>query len=1075
MYSLPQNGVVLGVPPANAPDPNYPACSAKFFPDLAFPGLEKYESAADLTDPELAKRAFYLFLPTTKEARVYTTVIQADEAAKELGVSSTLITAYRGMLPVCNAIYSWCKESHNHPTPERTSSRTKKAHLRTTYDVKLQKEHVRQYQDKYGVAPPPPHVHRARERKRVVLLGPLDAAEAAAENIAAWERAGGWSPAPPSPEVATAAAVRAMKAADRGELLWDSPQYQDPLPAAKRPAPAADAAPNFQPDAPMAIKRRRFQPAQSILTKTTLPTSDHILPYNKESPSCYVLLPSPSDKNVASAGSSSNEAPAPAAPRGFFALSNGEIFETGAEAETRMKRDSLHVKIVSDLEAAPEDKAFKREAIRNNGKAVTPALKTWLQHYEAIPPDDVHERKRAALKARVAARKERNDRLLMLRARAIKTTARLWPPARCQPHHKENMDLAAAARREEERRKAAAHAAEREAAISASTYRAVLPQLYRSIQISHRITRLVNSLASNPDLPKLLSNASYPKVRSLEFLSPPDTPIDPTQWASVLPAMCNLRWLIVNNGIPFPLHILPSIAFRLIVFGSFSSLVGDWVALIASQKSIEELLFISDFYGAPPSPQQLPNLRVVRGRPADIARFSVQHRLEDLWFFRGPPFDRRTLKARDLTLLAASRSRLRTIRISAAQFLLLLAAAPKMLTTLQHIVLDEEVSWTDFVDHPGSRMEGSSLESFAAAADKRFPFLQSVLLACVQHHADPDRSRRLLSRADGPYFASIMTPFFSAPHLKTFRVLAIDGISTSMHWGSDRAVSYTEDSIIVYETSNGNAHLFHRVQIWTGTSFERVPRNKPGYDCALATPTDTNNFCVLHTDGMTTTDSESFKALVWPRPTVTERSSRPRPKKKPVASVLTDFEPAAEAAWQNTMDALAALPSQWAEGKLDNEQFELLPNASGVQSPLVTSYNMEDDSDMPPLQPSTEPSTEPPFESLCLTHELQEAELRQRDMAMEAAVAYIVAAMPEPDRRRWIEDGHRQAALEAREVMPGRRWVEEGHRQEALAGHSTCIMFHNPWLRRRGRGTVLRDDETWQDYSATSRALAYVD
>ncbi|KAJ6517354.1 hypothetical protein C8R47DRAFT_1205578 [Mycena vitilis] len=117
---------------------------------------------------------------------------------------------------------------------------------------------------------------------------------------------------------------------------------------------------------------------------------------------------------------------------------------------------------------AAEDKAFKQEAIRNHGQPVTPALHSWLLHYEAIPAtdpsDDVHERKRAALKARVGARKARMDRLMTLRARAIKDTARLWPPARCQPHHKENLDAVVAKKREEERRKAAAHLAEREAA-----------------------------------------------------------------------------------------------------------------------------------------------------------------------------------------------------------------------------------------------------------------------------------------------------------------------------------------------------------------------------------------------------------------------------------------------------------------------------------------------------------------------------------------------------------------------------------------------------------------------------------
>ncbi|KAJ7670795.1 hypothetical protein DFH06DRAFT_1125079 [Mycena polygramma] len=152
-----QNGLVFGIPPAKAPDPNYPACSAKFFPDLAFAGLQKYESA-EQAPPEFAIYAFYFFLPTPKDRRVFTTAIQAEEAAKELGISTSRISVHRRLLPTCNAIYSWCKESHDHPTPERCSDRRKRqlGSTLTTYDTDLQKERIQRYQTEYGVVPPPP-------------------------------------------------------------------------------------------------------------------------------------------------------------------------------------------------------------------------------------------------------------------------------------------------------------------------------------------------------------------------------------------------------------------------------------------------------------------------------------------------------------------------------------------------------------------------------------------------------------------------------------------------------------------------------------------------------------------------------------------------------------------------------------------------------------------------------------------------------------------------------------------------------------------------------------------------------
>ncbi|KAJ6517353.1 hypothetical protein C8R47DRAFT_1063045 [Mycena vitilis] len=380
---LPQNGVVFGAPPANAPDPKYPVCSAKFFPDLAYPGLAMYE-AAEALDPEFATRAFYFFLRTSKGGRVYTTVIQADEAAKELGVPMADLSVHRRLLPVCNAIYAWCKETHNHPTPERCSNRLKESNLLFTYDLELQHQHIREYQNKYGVAPPLPHVHRNRDRKRVVLLGPLEAANAAADTLAAWKRAGAVPPPPPSPEIACAAAVRAMKAADRGELLWDSPQYQAPIPAAparprvaapasaaetsaaKRSAPVAADPPGFEPESPSSVKRRRFHPASSAaiaLAQQTMPPSSNsdapppaVASSNGNGPSCYVLVPSPSKSagTVTSSTDDDGRAAPPAGPRGWFILSNGDIYATGAEAEAAMKREVLRAKIVPDLEAAQD-------------------------------------------------------------------------------------------------------------------------------------------------------------------------------------------------------------------------------------------------------------------------------------------------------------------------------------------------------------------------------------------------------------------------------------------------------------------------------------------------------------------------------------------------------------------------------------------------------------------------------------------------------------------------------------------------------------------------------------------------
>ncbi|KAJ6534402.1 hypothetical protein B0H19DRAFT_1080877 [Mycena capillaripes] len=496
-----------------------------------------------------------------------------------------------------------------------------------------------------------------------------------------------------------------------------------------------------------------------------------------------------------------------------------------------------------------EDKALKREALRNAGQPVTPQLKSWLDHYR-FPTDptmptsherDYHERKRAALLARVAARKERLDNvnnLLQLRARAIKSVERNWPLQRCHRNHKENIHRREVEREREQACQATEVARERAAAaerlfplsffsskltspewsikipamnapalsanicskiaeftcvathlnliqLSSSVYNVMLPHLYCHIEVGARAMRFVNSLASNSRLPKI--------VKTLQFEDSPTTAVDPIQWARVLPAMANLRYLVICCGIPFPHEALPSITFKLRTFGSNSPVIGAWADFVASQKHLQELVFFSDFFGTPPGPEKLPLLRSICGRPADLARFAHTHPLEDLWFLSGPPFGRRSLKPVDLTLFASSRVQLNTIRICAAQFLALFRAAPTLLTNLRHIVLYEELTWSEFTLSLGSRMEGSALVAFAAALDHRFPLLRSLLLVCSQNTLERNRSRRLLLRSDGAFFSSVLLPWCTAPRLDTFRVYAADGCATWKNWRANvEELKYTD-------------------------------------------------------------------------------------------------------------------------------------------------------------------------------------------------------------------------------------------------------------------------------------------
>lgn len=131
--------------------------------------------------------------------------------------------------------------------------------------------------------------------------------------------------------------------------------------------------------------------------------------------------------------------------------------------------------------------------MRTPGNAFTPAVQNWLAHYAYDHPllvrdprarlahdrkrakldrkraelahilaRRVHERKRAALVARVVARRLRVDALVELRVRALKSSAHKWPRPPCHSNDKEQHQRLKV--REEERRKATRDTTERAAA-----------------------------------------------------------------------------------------------------------------------------------------------------------------------------------------------------------------------------------------------------------------------------------------------------------------------------------------------------------------------------------------------------------------------------------------------------------------------------------------------------------------------------------------------------------------------------------------------------------------------------------
>ncbi|KAJ7112733.1 hypothetical protein C8R44DRAFT_741805 [Mycena epipterygia] len=221
--------------------------------------------------------------------------------------------------------------------------------------------------------------------------------------------------------------------------------------------------------------------------------------------------------------------------------------------------------------------------------------------------------------------------------------------------------------------------------LSFGLYTILRPLLYRNIVVGDPAGQLIRSLAHDASLP--------PLVKSLVFRDSEYTYIDEREWVLVLPAMVNLRTLVVAYHVPLDRAILPSITFRLRLFISTCTVFGAWADLLFQQPDLEEIRFYVDFFGPVPSAAELPHLRSVMGRPEDLGRFVRQHSLQDVWFYLGPPWARHTLRTIDLTRFACSSSRLLTLRITAKQLLMLMDQAPAAVYTMLHLVLDEDLSW----------------------------------------------------------------------------------------------------------------------------------------------------------------------------------------------------------------------------------------------------------------------------------------------------------------------------------------------------------------------------------------------
>ncbi|KAK7013048.1 hypothetical protein R3P38DRAFT_3008146 [Favolaschia claudopus] len=278
--------------------------------------------------------------------------------------------------------------------------------------------------------------------------------------------------------------------------------------------------------------------------------------------------------------------------------------------------------------------------------------------------------------------------------------------------------------------------------------------------------KLIDSLAKNPELP--------PIVKSITFDAPDSVCLE--QWESVWPQLRNLDYFSISGGIPLPRRLLRLSTCRLTYFAATCTVLRSWVDFIATQPEIDELRFDREFMGPVPKPELLPKLTAIKARPNDWVKFAELYPLYHVWSYTGDGLVHDNLNFASLHRLSHSPSRLSTLRISCDDFLAIVGYAPRLLTRLRHIVLDEDLSWTEFLlANNDVGLEDSTWARVASSLNVNFLNLQGILLVCCQTRVGRRQNRRRLRRSDGQDFAWILRLNCKAPSLKAFRFYAHDG------------------------------------------------------------------------------------------------------------------------------------------------------------------------------------------------------------------------------------------------------------------------------------------------------------
>ncbi|KAJ7839391.1 hypothetical protein B0H14DRAFT_3458797 [Mycena olivaceomarginata] len=376
------------------------------------------------------------------------------------------------------------------------------------------------------------------------------------------------------------------------------------------------------------------------------------------------------------------------------------------------------------------DKALKREAMHlDDGELATGRLETWLEHYR--PTDHRGQRKRAEFLKRAelvvhaAARKAAKKQRVDMHTRALNAGTSKWPRPSGLAPYSENVEQRMKEQREERERLAQTHAKAHAVAaarvqrslaprseamrggrrifpwrhglfhmpmapsarprqfplsfwlqvavlsytrdrltlarLTKTIHTAVLPLLYRDIAVTQSAADVVNTLATKTFL--------LPPVKTICFQDP-DARVDIEQWDAIFPAMKNLTHLaLAPSAFPMSPDVLTlSSNAASGTSHAFSSVGG--VGSTFSTKWLPSKCFYSTEAFTDARRALCPGFTPSRVALPTLAKFAEFHiTLCHLWFDKSEPLAQSNLGPVELTLFAATFSRIDTIRISAPDLL----------------------------------------------------------------------------------------------------------------------------------------------------------------------------------------------------------------------------------------------------------------------------------------------------------------------------------------------------------------------------------------------------------------------